>query len=262
MNSLTRRSSGSLVAETPPRTMSTRRIFHRTSADSDQHPAAAFYEWDSPRNSITIRLDVDAARRLASVVKGGFEALPTRELEVGGLLLGRFTPEDCPTTIIEDFEPIECEHRRGPSYTLSGKNRVLLEKRLSAHTSRRGLDVVGYWRSHTRPGLHLDQDDYSAILTYFAYPSHVFLLVKPSAEGQSMGGFFFWEDGDIRRESPYEEFLLAGKPSLTGAQHIMSSPDRLPDGGPARPEWPSPEPPLAGTAKDDLTTAPPPSPAT
>jgi len=101
-------------------------IFHSKSAVSDQPPNAAFYEWNSPRNSMTIRLDVDTARRLALVVKGGFEALPTRGLEVGGLLLGRSTPEDRPTTIIEDFEPIESEHCRGPSYTLSEKDRGLL----------------------------------------------------------------------------------------------------------------------------------------
>src|SRR5579872_4013652 len=163
--------------------MSPEPIFPRKSALSDQPPKAAFYEWSSPRNSVTIHLDVDTARRLALVVKEGFENLPTRGLEVGGLLLGRFTPEDSPTTVIEDFEPIESEHRRGPSYTLSAKDRRLLERRLSAYPNRRGLGVVGYWRSHARPGLYLDQDDYSAILTYFTYPSQVFLLLKPSGTG-------------------------------------------------------------------------------
>ena len=238
-------------------------IFHSKSAVSDQPPNAAFYEWNSPRNSMTIRLDVDTARRLALVVKGGFEALPTRGLEVGGLLLGRSTPEDRPTTIIEDFEPIESEHRRGPSYTLSEKDRGLLERRLSAHVNRRGLGVVGYWRSHTRPGLYLDQEDYSVILTYFSNPSQVFLLVKPSMGGQSVGGFFFWADGDIRRESPYEEFLFDQERLPAADQCIMSSPDRCPPGdcGPARPGWPSPEPATAGNPEDNINTAPPRTPA-
>ena len=88
--------------------------------------------------------------------------------------------------------------------------------------------MVGYWRSHTRPGLYLDQEDYSVILTYFSNPSQVFLLVKPSMGGQSVGGFFFWADGDIRRESPYEEFLF-DQERLPAADHgIMSSPDSLP----------------------------------
>ena len=210
--------------------MSPRPFFEGKSDISDHQPDTPFYEWNSPRNSMTIRLDVDTARRLALVVKRGFEALPTRGLEVGGLLLGRSTPEDRPTTIIEDFEPIESEHRRGPSYTLSEKDRRLLERGLSAHANRGGLSVVGYWRSHTRPGLYLDQEDYSVILTYFTNPSQVFLLVKPSTGEQSVGGFFFWEDGDIRRESPYEEFLFDEERLPATDQRIMSSPDRLPAG--------------------------------
>ena len=234
-------------------------IFYSKSAVSDQPPNVTFYEWTSPSNSITIRLDVDTARRLALVVKWGFEARPTRGLEVGGLLLGRSAPEDRPITIIEDFEPIESEHRRGPSYTLSEKDRRLLEKKLSAHANRRGLGVVGYWRSHTRPGLYLDQEDYSAILTYFTDPAQVFLLLKPSAAGQSVGGFFFWEDGDIRRESPYEKFLLDGERVVVADGFTMSSPDRLPAGGrgAARPGSPSPGPATLGNPENKIDNPPP-----
>ena len=216
-------------------------VVHRYSAVSDH---ASFHEWNSPRVSVAIRMDVEVGRRLASVVTAGFDALPPRGLEVGGLLLGRFTPEDRPTTIIEDFEPIESEHRRGPSYTLSERDRRLLAKRLRARANLGGLDVVGYWRSHTRPGLYLDQDDYSTILTYFTYPSQVFLLVKPSAAGQSVGGLFFWEDGDIHRESPYEEFRFEGDQLLASAPGILRSLDRVPtrDQRPLRPTWPGRDP--------------------
>ncbi len=217
-------------------------IFHRKSDVSDhQPPNAPFYEWNSSSNSIKIRLDLATARRLGLVVQEGFEALPTRGLEVGGLLLGRFIPEDGPITAIEDFDPLESEHRHGPSYTLSEKDRKLLESRLSAQAVTRGLGVVGYWRSHTRPGLYLDQEDYSTIRTYFTNSSHVFLLVKPSAARQSVGGFFFWENGDIRRESPYEEFLLNGP---VAGRRSTSSPAGLAAGacGPARPGWPSRDP--------------------
>ena len=219
-------------------------VFHRYSAASDQPRHAAFHEWNSPRASVAIRMDVEAARRLTSVVEARFDAVPLRGLEVGGLLLGRFTPEDRPTTVIEDFEPIESEHRRGPSYALSKKDRILLERRLGAHANLQGLGVVGYWRSHTRPGLYLDQDDYSAILTYFTYPSQVFLLIKPSAAGQSVGGFFFWEDGDIRRESPYEEFRFDGERLLAADPSITNSRDRFPtsDQLPSRPAWPDRDP--------------------
>jgi len=75
-----------------------------------------YYQWKSPRNSITIRLSLDAVRRLSLVVEAGFHALRTRGLEVGGLLLGKFTPGHERITVIEDFEPLDSEHRSGPSY--------------------------------------------------------------------------------------------------------------------------------------------------
>jgi hypothetical protein len=241
--------------------MSPRPTFHRKSDVSDhQSPNAHFYEWNSPSNSIKIRLDLDTARRLGLVVQEGFEALATRGLEVGGLLLGRFIPEDGPVTVIEDFEPLESEHRHGPSYTLSEKDRKLLERRLSAHANTRGLGVVGYWRSHIRPGLNLDRQDYSTIRTFFTHPFQVFLLVKPSAARQSVGGLFFWEDGDIRRESPYEEFLFDG---LAAGHCGTSSPAGLTAGdcGPARPGWLSPDPPTSVDPEDDINTARPRTPA-
>ena len=81
--------------------------------------------------------------------------------------------------------------------------------------------------------------------------------------GQSVGGFFFWADGDIRRESPYEEFLFDQERLPAADQCIMSSPDRFPPGdcGPARPGWPSPQPATAGNPEDNINTAPPRTPA-
>lgn len=229
-------------------------IFRRKSEVSDHRPPnRAFCEWHSPSHAMTIRLDLDTARRLGLVVQGGFEA---RRLEVGGLLLGRLTPEDKSTTVIEDFEPFESEHRRGPSYTLSETDRRRLEKRLSAHANRRDLRVVGYWRSHTRPGLYLDQEDYSVILTYFKDPSQVFLLVKPSAAGSRVSGFFFWEDGDIRRDSPYEEFLFDGERLPVADDCIVSSPDSLALGAcrPEPPGWLSPDPATPGNPEEKINT--------
>jgi len=38
----------------------------------------------------------------------------------------------------------------------------------------------------------------------------VFLLVRPSTTGPATGGFFFWEEGDVNRRSPYREFPFDG----------------------------------------------------
>jgi hypothetical protein len=54
--------------------------------------------------------------------------------------------------------------------------------------------------------MYLDRDDFTVFSQYFSEPWQVFLLVRPSTEGSAMGGFFFWEDGDVNRRSPYRQF--------------------------------------------------------
>jgi hypothetical protein len=44
------------------------------------------------------------------------------------------------------------------------------------------------------------------IRSYFSNPTDVILLVRPHATRNSSGGFFFWEDEDMRRHSTYREF--------------------------------------------------------
>ncbi|MEJ7608121.1 MAG: energy transducer TonB [Bryobacteraceae bacterium] len=68
--------------------------------------------------------------------------------------------------------------------------------------------MVGFWRTHTRPGLYLDEFDLALFRDYFASPEAIALLIRPDAAGPN-AGFFFWEGNDIRRSSPYEMFRLA-----------------------------------------------------
>jgi TonB family protein len=72
--------------------------------------------------------------------------------------------------------------------------------------------------------MYLDQDDFAVFSRYFPAAWQVLLLVRPSTEGPAMGGFFFWEDGDVNRRSTYREFpfdrthLVAGDFPITGGQ--------------------------------------------
>ena len=96
---------------------------------------------------------------------------------------------------------------RGPSHSLSDADRGRLEQRIEYWRSNpAGLSVVGYYRSHTRPGLYLDEGDFQIIREYFSDPGQVCLLIRPSFTETGMAGFFFWEDGEIHRESSYLEF--------------------------------------------------------
>jgi hypothetical protein len=65
--------------------------------------------------------------------------------------------------------------------------------------------VVGFFRSHTRRELVFDEEDQAVAGEFFSNPNHVFLLVKPFAFKPCLGGFFFWENGQIAKAS-YRQF--------------------------------------------------------
>jgi hypothetical protein len=160
------------------------------------------YEWSAPGGAFSIQISFDVIDRMAAEIMKAFWSLPKRGVEIGGILLGRVSEGE--PAVIEDYEPVGCEHRRGPSYVLSEPDRRKLEKAL--RKARGGRQVVGFFRSHTRLGLYLDKDDMAVIESYFSNPNHVFLLVRPEASGVGTAGFFFWEEGDIHRQSTYREF--------------------------------------------------------
>jgi hypothetical protein len=190
--------------------------YHSGSGEADRvHDSdPAYYTWDAPGQTLTIRLALDVVSRLDADVMKGFWAVPKRGMEEGGILLGRVVQDPNPVVTIEGYEPVLCEHRRGPSYVFSDSDRRRLEKVLRR---KRVEQVVGFYRSHTRPGLYLDEDDYALIRAYFPDPRHVCLLVRPHASGPSVAGFFFWEEGEIRRQAPYQQFTFHGSELLKGA---------------------------------------------
>ncbi len=168
-----------------------------------------FYAWEVPGKAISIRVDFSVIDQVLSEVMQGFGAVPKRGAEVGGLLLGNISAGEQTVVNIQDFEPVPCEHAHGPSYLLSETD----EERLTAAVERwgrgfRGQDVhvVGFYRSQTREGLGLSEEDLELFEKRFAEPGQVFLLVKPFATRASVGAFFFREEGGMRNESSYLEF--------------------------------------------------------
>jgi TonB family protein len=185
--------------------------------------AAAGYLWQDPGDTIVIQVSLELVERLGAAVQQALGNGP-RGTEIGGFLLGRMLPGRGPAVLVEDFELAPCQHLRGVSYTLSTVERHNLGGRLKR---RRNSAVVGFFRSHTRPGLYMDQDDFAVFSRYFGDPSQVFLLVRPEANGPATGGFFFWEEGDINRRAPYRQFPFDRK-RLGGAASTAIAPRLAP----------------------------------
>jgi hypothetical protein len=205
---------------------------------------SAFYTWEVPGKGISIRLDFGVVDQILSEVMQGFGSVPKRGAEVGGLLLGRIAEGERTTVHIRGFDPVNSEHARGPSYLLSEADEGRLTaavERWSEDPQNRDVQVVGVYRSQTRDGLGLSEDDLALFEKRFPGPGQVFLLVKPFATRASVGAFFFREEGAIRSESSYLEFPFRRK-DLGGGVATPEPVEAPPAAPPAAPPTERPEP--------------------
>ena len=158
---------------------------------------AALYQWSVATCPVNIFLDIPLADRLRA-------AAIASEDEIGGFLVGHF---EANKTIVTDFELVESEHRRGTAYALSRRDDQHLISKLNASRKRKRA-VVGFFRTHLRPGMFLDAADDATIRGHFNNPQQVALLVKPADDGTATGGFFFWQDGEMDRKGTLLAFPL------------------------------------------------------
>jgi hypothetical protein len=148
----------------------------------------------------------------------GFGAIPKRGAETGGLLLGTIQPGSPAIVRIEDFDPVPCHYRRGPSYLFTEDDSAAFEQAFerSKPDPSRSMYAVGYFRGHTRDGLSLAHEDVALLDQFFPGPAHVALLVKPYGTKVSIAGFFVREDGVFPETTPLE--FPFGRRELTGEE--------------------------------------------
>ena len=161
---------------------------------------SALSTWKAPGAPLTVKFRVLAMEAIQREVIEGFKALPKRGAEVGGLLLGTVEDAKQPVIAIEDFEPVPCEYRFGPSFHLSETDRQILEESLSWFRggSHAGLTALGFYRSHTRYGFFWSEEDQKLFSSYFPEPGNLFLLIKPIRLGHSVADFSVWDQGKLK----------------------------------------------------------------
>lgn len=171
-------------------------------------PAGRHYVWSVEGKPISVHLSLQVVDKLQPS-----RSETARSPEEGGVLVGFVRPsEDGFLIAVEGAVPVSSEHARGESWILSKSDRRHLEAVLG-RLQGNGIDrpgVVGWYRTHSRPGLFLDQHDFELFQTYFTAPSNVALLIE-AASINPVAGFFFWEEGDIQRIRPYETFPFTAK---------------------------------------------------
>jgi proteasome lid subunit RPN8/RPN11 len=160
---------------------------------------------------------------IRQAVVDAFFSVPRGGAEIGGILLGSFSGGKIS---ILDFQALDCEHATGPSFTLSQRDQGQLARMVAAAAGDgNGLQVVGWYHSHTRSDIFLSQADQDIHKGFFPEPWQVALVLKPHTFEPLRCGFFFREeDGAIRGEASYQEFVLEPlplRPTPTGDAHPM-----------------------------------------
>ncbi|MBZ2184573.1 MAG: hypothetical protein K7J46_07645 [Bryobacter sp.] len=169
------------------------------------------FVWAVEGKAITIHLDFGVVDRIASDVMRGFGAVPKRGAEVGGILLGSFEEWEGQTVVkVQDFELVACDYLRGPSYLLTENDESRFAESV-ARAKTQDLLPVGFFRSHTRKGFGLADEDVALFEKYFGQNRQVILLVRPFAAKTSLGGFFIKEGDEFHRENSYREFPFRRK---------------------------------------------------
>jgi proteasome lid subunit RPN8/RPN11 len=133
--------------------------------------------------------------------------VPRGGVEIGGVLLGKY--HDRQVEVL-DYEPIECEHAFGPSFSLSPRDEERLKDVLASLRDKSGgLETVGWYHSHTRSEIFLTDADLEIHDRFFPQMWQVALVVRPSTSQPARAGFFWRErDGLIHASASYHEFRL------------------------------------------------------
>jgi hypothetical protein len=175
--------------------------------DRNSVPIPGFYVWEVPGKWISIELSLDLVDRLQQDVIRGFGSVPRRGAEVGGILVGTVSGGGR-VVRVDDYLEVPVEYRRGPSYLLSEQDAKTFETEVvqlrnnPASTAR----PIGYFRSHTRDGVGLAQEDLDLVAKYFPDPETVILLIRPFGTKPSTAGFYFKENGQFQSGPPLLEF--------------------------------------------------------
>jgi hypothetical protein len=152
-----------------------------------------YLNWEPEGSGISIHMHLGAVDGIARDVieRLGRQARPI--VEVGGLLLGRLQPGDRAEVWIERYQRIPCAHTFGPKFVLDSDDMDGLEKAAAGILATGELSVVGFYRSHVRPGFQLEESDFELIRRYFSDPADLILLIKAETPANISGEFYTWD---------------------------------------------------------------------
>lgn len=206
-----------------------------------------FGSWVVAESPVDVEYSLIVIEEIRQVVADGFQRLQRGGIEVGGVLYGT---REGRTLRVLAMREIACEHARGPTFHLSDNDRTALKAQLERDKEDmrlEGMLVVGWFLSHTRSDVTLQQSDLDSYSAFFPEPWQITLVVHPGRAGLMRAGFFVREpDGSVRGERSYQEFNFPDR--LASVLDLPTRERRLPPMVPPTEGFPPPRPLAAAEA--------------
>ena len=170
-------------------------------------PDVKFGLWTTPESPLNIEYSLVVIEEIRHEVAEGFQRLSRGGIEVGGVLYG--TQENGTVRVLA-MRPIPCEHARGPGFVFSDKDRMNLHEQLlrdKDDPQLEGMESVGWFLSHTRSEILLNESDQEIYSIFFPAPWQVTMVVRPGRHNAMRAGFFVREaEGSVKTDGSYLEF--------------------------------------------------------
>jgi hypothetical protein len=179
-------------------------------------------EWLSADGATLVSIPTSIVDQISAYVIGAYKSVPRRGAEAGGILTGRLKIGRVTEISIAGFELISCDYRFGPSFILPDGGQAEFR---SAMNHFDASEILGYYRSNTRPDFAPQASDRETIERVFPGASGLLLLIKPSKTLDLTANYFFFERGRLQPMPMGPEFSFKGSlQSLPSVPTIATRP--------------------------------------
>ncbi len=154
--------------------------------------------WVAEGSSLQVDCPDTVLHTITTAVRHGFRQFRHGGMEVGGILVGSTHGSG---VRVVDALPMTIEYGRGPFFLLSDAEHDSLDRLIEETTSqvaRSGLEVVGFYESHTRRDISLAEADLETYDGHFPAPLKICIVQKPEKENVTRTAVYIRdEDGSI-----------------------------------------------------------------
>jgi hypothetical protein len=204
----------------------------------DPMSESTFGTWTVPESPVDIEYSMVVIDEIRRAVSEGFQRLARGGIEVGGVLYGTVVGRQVRIMAVRE---IACEHARGPTFHLSSNDHKLLTAQMEREREDprlSGMVAVGWYLSHTRSEIVLQQSDLDTYNAFFPEPWQVTMVIRPGRAHSMRAGFFVREaDGTVKTDHSYYDFAFPD-----GLAGILDRPSRERGAPPERRGMQRPDP--------------------